>query len=202
MNWELVAQNVGMFFVGSGFLTTLIYFLLRTLLKKDIEKFKHDLNRVAFEHQVKFESLHQKRADVIAELYGYIVESERATTDFLSPVGMASDYFDNISSDTYKKQKSEVALRATVELIFFFDKHKIYLSDDLCNKIDKFISELSGPTIDCSSFFDVPESNQVLIKEKCIVWRDAYKRVASDIPLARKALEDEFRKIIGMSDKT
>ncbi len=192
MNWELVAQNVGMFAAGSGILALLIRSVLGSLLKKDIEKFKHDLSKVAFEHQIRFENLHQKRADVIADLYGHIVESERAASSFLSPIEM--------NGAPTKEEKYNKAINSTIELFRYFDKNRIYLSDDLCEKVDKFVDELRGPIIDFSSYLDAPESNMNVMKEKREVWHESYTKVKEDIPIARKALEVEFRKIIGMSE--
>jgi len=35
----------------------------------EIEKLKHSLEKVAVEHQVRFSKLHEKRAEIIADLY-------------------------------------------------------------------------------------------------------------------------------------
>ena len=113
---------------------------------------------------------------------------------------MSSDPFDERSFDSIKKEKYIPTLNTLGQLFRYFDKHRIYLTDDLCEKIDNFVDELRDPIFDFEAYLDVPASNQALIKEKSIVWREAHNRVREDIPVARKALEDEFRKILGMHE--
>lgn len=56
-----------------------------------IERLKTDLQLRTIEHQVRFSRLHEKRAEVIAELYALLVEALWAAESFLSPITWAGD---------------------------------------------------------------------------------------------------------------
>src|SRR5712692_5646461 len=51
-----------------------------------IEHLKNELQLRTIEHQVRFSRLHEKRAVVIAELYGHLVEAIWEAESFLSQV--------------------------------------------------------------------------------------------------------------------
>ena len=51
-----------------------------------IEHVRNTLQLQAIEHQVRFSRLHDKRASVIAELYGYLVKALLEAEDFLHPI--------------------------------------------------------------------------------------------------------------------
>ena len=56
-----------------------------------IEHLKNDLQLRTIEHQVRFSRLHEKRAAVIAELYGHLVEALWEAESFLSPMEWAGE---------------------------------------------------------------------------------------------------------------
>lgn len=70
-------QSLLVAFGGNAAVLLVLGFLGRSLmssvLAKDIEKFKADLHVAAIEHEVRFSKLHEKRAEVLAELYKLLV---------------------------------------------------------------------------------------------------------------------------------
>ncbi len=58
--------------------------LISSVLAKDLEKFKADLQQAGIEHQILFSKLHEKRATVIAELYKLLVEAFCHVSEFTS----------------------------------------------------------------------------------------------------------------------
>ena len=84
-------ENLGIF----GLIVAAITFLLREafkqLLSRDIERFKASLEQAAFEHQVRFSHLHERRAEVIAELYAKLRELYEAILIFAHLAQMAGE---------------------------------------------------------------------------------------------------------------
>lgn len=65
---EIIITSV----LGSGILIGAVAWVVRSLmlhlLSKDLESFKGQLQLAAFEHQVRFSQLHERRASILAEL--------------------------------------------------------------------------------------------------------------------------------------
>ena len=57
------------------------------VLAKDIEKFKADLQLAAVEHQVRFTKLHERRTEILVELYELLVQAIWTTSTFTSLFG-------------------------------------------------------------------------------------------------------------------
>jgi hypothetical protein len=112
-------------------LLLVIAFLGRSLvgnfLTKDIEKFKGDLQVAAIEHQIRFSKLHEKRAQVLADLYKLLVVATWETESFASPM--------EFSGEPDKGQKFRQALEAITAYFRFFDQHRIYLPEELCTSL-------------------------------------------------------------------
>lgn len=64
---------------------------LQSKASSAIEHLKADLQIRTIEHQERFSRLHEKRATVIAELYGYLVEALWEAESFLSPMEWAGE---------------------------------------------------------------------------------------------------------------
>lgn len=88
INWQDVVTTVASTVGGTAVLLAAAAWLIRTVLTNrlaldaekfkaelkanadmEMEKLKHSLQRIAVEHQVRFSKLHEKRAEVIADLY-------------------------------------------------------------------------------------------------------------------------------------
>ena len=76
------------------------------------ERLRSQLSIAATEHQVKFSSLHDKRAEVIAELYGLLVQAHWDAGSFISPV--------EFGGEPTKKEKYVTAMNAIADFFRFF----------------------------------------------------------------------------------
>src|SRR6266404_4781240 len=94
-----------------------------------IETLKSDLELKTIEHQVRFSKLHERRAEVIAELYGYFVEALWSAESFLTPMEWAGE--------PNKAEKHREAMNELVRLYRFFDKNRIYLPPEICAALEK-----------------------------------------------------------------
>jgi hypothetical protein len=93
MDWTSVVSVFGGSVAFFGAAAWLIRSLIQHFLSKDLEKFrleltiqhdialeraKSDLQRLFREHEIRFSHLHEKRAEIIAELYQLTVETNDA----------------------------------------------------------------------------------------------------------------------------
>src|SRR5690606_27647479 len=98
--WQTIVLALGGNLALVAVLGWLSKSLISQLLAKDIESFKialksesesaseklrHELEKAMIEHQVRFSKLHEKRAEVIAELYSLLVQAYWDLQSFVSP---------------------------------------------------------------------------------------------------------------------
>ena len=117
--------------------------VINHLLSKDLEIFKLKLQEesqqelirlqssvqlVQLEHQVRFTKLHERRAEIIAELYSKVVELHRATSDFVR-------FYQSVDG-LKNKEHIKSLWSATDEFRNYFEKHRIYFNQDTCTNID------------------------------------------------------------------
>lgn len=178
----------------------------RTSLDKDLEQFKasltaqtssaverlrHDLQLSAMEHQVRFSNLHEKRASVIAELYGRLVQATWETESFVSLIEW--------SGEPSKKEKYVTAYNSLVDFFRFFEKNKIYLPENSCKQIDEFARSIRSKAIDYGAY--IVDSDETMtaefLKERREIWREAWKYFREQVPPAKAGLETELRSLLG-----
>ena len=156
-----------------------------------IERLKNELQLQAIEHQVRFSRLHEKRAAVVAELYGYLVESLWEAESFLSPMEWAGE--------PGKLEKHRIAMTKLVDLYRYFDKHRIYLPPELCVSLDSFVRQVRSHVIHFGVYVRLRDEtlSESTYKEKEKAWNEGWDAIKNQIPQARQSLEDEFRSLLG-----
>jgi hypothetical protein len=203
--WEAILYSLGGYAVLLACLGFLAKSIINHYLSKDIEKYKEQLKAnselaqkelenslklIAIEHNIRFKSLHEKRAEVIAELYRRLSEAVNYTRSFLSLF--------EVDGDKSKPEKYEDAMRKFFDFGSYFEKHRIYFSQDHCDLIDAFFEKLRNPCIEFMNYLDVSPHDPDMVRRKGEVWVQAWRSVRDNIPPAQRALEDEFRKILGV----
>ena len=189
-----------------GVLGWLARSLLGQLFAKDLERFKadlasastaasarltHELTLAAQEHQIVASRLHEKRAQVIAEVYALLVEVQWASQDFTSPVSFVGE--------STKQEKYIAAMNKAADFFRYFDKNRIYLPPSVCGQLDAFLQVMRQHVIGFGVWVRLEESNltEQSMQLKQDAWAKAAKYFATDAPAARVALEAELRSIIG-----
>lgn len=202
--WQTILLAIG----GNAVLVAVLGYLAKSLvsglLAKDIKKFevelqskssaaivnlKSELHLAAIEHQVRFSKLHEKRAEVIADLYKHLVEAMWETESFVSPMKWIGE--------PSKKEKYITAMRKIAEFFRFFDQHRIYLPEKVCESLQAFIENLRSPAIEFGVYLEFEHLEEHTAKEKREAWLKAWNLVKNDIPKAKQELESEFRGILG-----
>ena len=161
-----------------------------------IERLKNELQLRTIEHQVRFSRLHEKRADVIAELNGYLVEALWEAESFLSPMQWVGEQ--------NKKEKHQQAMNKLVELYRFFDKHRIYLPPEVCTSLDVLIRNVRSQVIHFGVWvryedYELTDDSQTKKQE---AWDAGWDAIKNQVPAAREVLENEFRSLLGATVNT
>jgi hypothetical protein len=153
-----------------------------------IEQLRSELQQSATEHQVRFSNLHEQRAQRIADLYGRIVEQSVACRRYVVQLGTSN------REEGYMELEKSFA-----DMYLFFETSRVYLPEHICNLLEKVFSALRGPVIDIYVYSGVDNyAPDEVRKERNAAFLNALKAFEADIPSARRALEDEFRKILGV----
>lgn len=98
---------------------------LKAKADAEIERLRHSLQMSALEHQVRFSKLHERRAEVVAELYKLLLEAHSAGWNF-------------ILNNPRSPNEEDRAREKFRELCNFIDINRIYLPTPICDLLDKF----------------------------------------------------------------
>lgn len=159
------------------------------------------LQRRNVEHQVQFTKLHERRVDVLANLYKHIAGALRAAEDFVKPG--RGEY-----TPKNRTALAEEARKAVDALELYFDEHQIYLPPGVQEEARKLVKRLDGAVFEAGSFhdelgatidsaegepgIDLTQWKEDKLKARVRAWREI-----SVIGLTlRRSLESEFRKLL------
>jgi hypothetical protein len=163
---------------------------LTSLTSQESERFRHSLELVATEHQIRFSRFHERRAEVIAELYAKLVEASWQMGRFVSWI----DY----EGDPTKGQKYVDAMNATADAFRFFDRNRLFLSAKAADLIDSLTAEMRSAMIAFGVHVQLEERERhdVGRDEKMQAWKKAHEFFERDLPQLRKELESELQHLL------
>jgi hypothetical protein len=206
--WQAILLNFG----GTATLLVILGWLARSigtqLLAKDIERFKsdlsaastatterlkHDLQLVATEHQVRYSKLQARRGEVIAEMYGLLVEAQWASQSFVSPA--------EFGGEPSKAEKYATAMNKAAEFYRYFDKNRIFLPLAFCAQTEEFLRNMRTKVVGFGVYVVQEEKfmPDTAHKAKFEAWVKASEYFDKEVPIARAALEQELRTLLGAS---
>ena len=159
------------------------------IFSRDIEKFKSDLQKSAFEHQTRYQSLHGKRAEVIAELYNLLVQAEHDAMSLASLLQLAGE--------PPQEEKNKQAIKSGKTLYDFFEKNRIYFKPESCERISNFIHGLNHSLIDFGFVLDslAHERNPI---DRTAQWVKVWDNLTNELHPIKADIEEEFRGILGL----
>jgi hypothetical protein len=88
------------------------------------------------------------------------------------------------------------------EFCFFVEAHRIYLPDGICSLLDEFVNALRKPVITVGVYGSIECPNEQTIIGRKDALMEAFAAFEKKIPQARRALETEFRQILGVEQDT
>jgi len=158
--------------------------------ERQIEKLKHDLEMISNEHRVKFESLHTKRSNVIAELYEKIVDFYEGIDSFIGVILLCKD-------GDIEKEASKLWSKVD-DFKMYAERNRIYFSEELCGLLDKLYDTADEPTsklmVSAEYQNDDKDGKQNLYDS----WHGAKESLETEVHEIRKVIENEFRCLIGV----
>lgn len=187
---ETVLTAVGGSAILIGAVAWLVRSLMLHLLSKDLETFKGQLQLAAFEHQVRFTQLHERRASILAELYSKIVQLHRAATSFVRWYPSADD--------ADKEHQLKQLWQAADDYRSYFERHRIYFDQPTCEKVDSLNGALSQATSVLAVFAHEGDSVTATEEEIFREWKKAMTAIDDEVSKLKQSIEDCFRGILGV----
>jgi len=150
----------------------------------EVEKLKSSLSITASEQGVKFSTLHNDRAKVIADTYAFLKDVYLTMQDYVKifePVG-----------DKPREERREIAVESHSKFRDYYTKKLIYLPKTTADKLENINNELVKTFSQFSFSVDFQKGAGDSNK-----WVEVFEKMNGEIQDALKELEDEFRILLG-----
>jgi hypothetical protein len=160
----------------------------------ELEQFKKNLDAIQFERQTRFSSVHQKRAEVIASLYGQIAEAHQKLRSMMSPLQFAHQ--DKTKEEDRKESQRKAAIDAYNALREHFEKHRLYLGSKAAIKVQELLNLMHSAIVD----FDMSQGSFGRREIDTKQWVQAWNTISKEASATLSEVEREFHGILGISD--
>lgn len=152
-----------------------------------LERFRADLQAVAYERQIRYQALHEKVAETVAQAYALLQTLYGAVETHLSDVRWSSDPPD--------EKLREIIRRSISEFHDYYRPRRIYLPKEVAEQVDAFEKKLSSITRKHMRF---QENEQKMSDDE---WVKRAGEIAGminkELPAVFEKLENEFRRLLG-----
>ncbi|MDO8541835.1 MAG: hypothetical protein Q7S40_15470 [Opitutaceae bacterium] len=195
MNWSLLFAQI----VLSGTTLSLVAWLSKTLvsqqLSKDLEAFKRQLAIEADRDRVRFSKLHERRAEIIEEVY-------RRAHDILGMLRLQS------TNPADAKGTSEHLTTELVEIVHYFGRHALYFSDDVKRKFQAiFVIGLAKPMLALYGIGELQDFERRMKERNRDIsdirltqpFVDSLKEQIPALDQLMRELENEFQTLLGVT---
>lgn len=152
-----------------------------------LERLKADLRIAAFQQETTFARLHEKRAEVIAELYGRLESVHRAMQVLLDPSPL-----DGGADRAEREQKAADAGNAFGD---YYHAHQIYFEESLCELLHRFDQDMVQAWW-AHRYNPIASSSGMEPLDRRF---EGWKRLEQQVPPIRKKIEATFRQLIGIT---
>ncbi len=152
-----------------------------------VENLRSSLERGLFEHQTRFSRLHDRRLEVIAEVYSRIVAVEEAARLLVVPLREAGT---EPESDSRQRVIDEYN-----QLWTYFSRHRIFLPSDLSDELEELTKRMRR-AMDEFIRLRISDDSGMVRSEGTRTWLEIWNEVSDDLPKVRKSIEAEFRSLL------
>jgi hypothetical protein len=164
----------------------------KLIIDKDMEIFKGNLSKMAFEHQTKYQQLHADRVETIKKLFVLLNDLETKMESLMRPL----QHFGEKPYEEKYKESSESANT----FVTFYETNEILFSTTTCELFEKINSNFLTAWKDFT--FSKQYSSRISpekFKETIDKELNAYsKTLKMEIPKLKNELKDEFRELLGV----
>ncbi|PFF30965.1 hypothetical protein CN327_21785 [Bacillus cereus] len=175
----------------------------KRLLDNQLEEHKSELKKINDKYQIQFSKLHVDRAETIKNLYSKLVKLESSGLDLLGPKGIIQRTVDRTIAPEKMQELVSNAVTDTNDLSECFRVNQIYFSEGIC---ESFIGIIGQMQLIVPHFYQYTSRDDTpTTEETSLTQRDMDKVVAEQIvdviPRLKRSLEDEFRKLLGVTEE-
>lgn len=199
--WEIL-RTLGIISIGSFSIVALLGYLTKTLFSKYIQAktdaYKHTLEVIAIEHEIRFNELHKERAQIIKDIYSKILDFKISVSNFIRYVEAESTP-DATRALRFIEDK-------TVALALTYEPNRIYFSNKLCIQIDNLFVEVKSLNINLTSLLKDNSIAEILSDKNNLkldfmqLAENTTVLITTKIDPIKNELEMEFRKLLGVRE--
>lgn len=209
VDWQSVWKTLGLLAGGSAAIAAAVAWAFKTAitawvakdteafkarLKADadfeVEKLKSSLQRTATEHQVMFSRLHEKRAEVIEIVYARLTDLYFSAEQFITT---------RENNPSPHMTEEFTTLRKTFwEVFTFIEQRRIFLPQSVCELVDRHLGTMRRTVIKAGVYGGIEYPTTRTAEQIQRAFTEAYQELETEIPAARRALEAEFRRMLGV----
>jgi hypothetical protein len=157
--------------------------------KQDIAEITREVESVKasfLEHQTQFSLFHQKRSEAISGTYELLHDATEFVSHMVEPV--------QSGGDTAEVQRQERGIDAFNKLSSFYWKHKIYLPETICGKVEVVLNTIKEAAIN----YRIARENHTNTRS-LELWYEAHQTMRDKVPQLRTDLETLFRETATVS---
>lgn len=179
-SWLQIAKELGLFTIFGGLITVLLTQIFAKYFNRQVEQFKSDLRHQYY----RLERLHEKRSEVVVNLYKYIVELEvtiQVMTAMIKPGGddFAEKELERINNAGIAYNKVRV----------YFTENEILFPQPFCEKMNSLLNQSIDVVADYKFYIDFYRNDVKLYK-------DILHKVNDELPSLKEKLKHELRRIM------
>lgn len=153
----------------------------RARFAAEIERLKSELHVKALEHQTLFTRYHERRSEVLEELYGRLWYASARIANLV-----------NLMQSADTTDRIEPTQESLAQLEDFFYRKRIFLSEELAVKIDGIIQTIRV------ALARWQRSQRPGWSEKNDPWVRADEAMRDEVPPVLRELESEFRSLLSV----
>lgn len=157
----------------------------------ELERLRHELRLLESENVKRSQLLVEKRAELIAELYSKLVDFLGAAESFASPAEW--------SGEPSKKEKAAALGEKAAAFMDFFQRHRIYFGESICEGLNNLFHTVHGPAIRYRVWLRMVEDGNSPGGKLMDSWDEAWNAIQRDVPPLMKTIETEFRRLLGVN---
>ena len=154
----------------------------------ELEKIKAELQIEAAKRNIQFSKIFEEIANTVVEVYLKLVVFMEAVGSYVSIIDW--------TGEPSKEEKRKLASEKMNEFLAYYKSRKIYLPEATAEKVEKFWIGLYEITIDFMR--GVEQGRDEKRKDGKDTWMEAHNYMSKHVPEVLKALEKEFRSILGV----
>lgn len=176
--------------VGITAAAWLIRSIIIHVLAKDIGRFKDQLAMSAKERETRFNILQSKRAEVIEQLYGKLIDFMAAVERCVSPLGY--------KNDPPKEEQLKAVGEAQGAFLMYYMRNRIYFSEPICDGIDSLFNALVPKVRKFGLWLAFQKRYPDQMGNQPDAWDEAWKAMQDQVPPIMRSIERDFRDLLGV----